>query len=1320
MSRAKWGAVFVCGASIACSNTGGGGEETLQHATEAVYRGTADDGPTSDPWRNAIVAVGSGANCTGFLVTSTLVLTANHCVNGDDENPPGTVRVGSTVFVGRDSQNWETTRPVSFIQTYLNGPTSDGLENYDLALLTISPPIVNEAYAQKPRLITPPLDGSIGRFPLFYAGWGGTENGKPRFRQLQFDHPDLHYVGGSAHGWFMNYESVDSYNGPFHGDSGGPLLWQYDPNDNNKWDVIGTVISGNVEAGNCPSGFLGIDCGKIFADWTDLTWTDHGVSYPNVPREGIGRWLRLVASNFAANADTARWIGETDYVGPCRTSVDPDCDRYISKAFGGTDVCPDSFNPEQLAGGDRDNDGVPDYCDNCPADPNPQQQNADGDSFGDACDLCAGSQAFTDCSSGCVGPRNFCFTYQDPTLADCYIPSENNVTCNQVAHCARPADTDGDAVGDDCDNCVSVKNTDQANCNEDAERSRNRGLLGDACDPVPCSRSTTQEVSYDRSFSSSACGPLLGTSCPVVVSADIAWQGSNNSATPISGTTTFAHCNCAAPHDSVDDRLSNCNTDSFGRPLCPLGRANAFPVASGAALVSGWHAISTTVPKPMSVPSNTAPFIRIDLSKLVQRLVPSTTPAAALNADHPTLYEQVAPTGRTRWLFDRDISRFGLSFNVPSGGISTASALQPLATAFEGMGWAFTNSYSGPSSSADLRSNYFAQDLNPRSRYGILRPNLPIAVVPPWIRPEPGACLGCSSARYPWISRVVDPALDPGQVIAIGIDTVQVIRPNFDPGLIDKLGRVGAGIALHVPSESDALIDRLNATERGAFIDATTRQITAIRAGSGGSLVSQVLPGTLAVLPDAAAFSAVRGELFALSQSENAEQLTIVDMRSASSTSALLSAVAKGVPLSATYRFADDSIYVLDRASASSGPLRLLRVTRSGDARDLGQIADPGFRTNFYLASTADDRLLVSAAGQAWDQPIYLELTTTDTAAQLVSVRYGDRPGALLLPPRATRTSGYATALSSALGGAPSFSDERRIDFTPTVATPLSNAVGPLRARSGLDNCTSGPLTASSNCAPLRALALYAARQLKVDDHASIRTSSGGYAPIESGGSSPTLIGADAQLGTVLSVAAIDVRDRAIVNGFLKSGGNVTRGNQVSVSGAITAQAALLPIPLAGFAAQFPASAGNDLSLEPDQISTIAPGSYADAVVKQRAKLRLSTGVYTFHSLDIEAGGTLALDTSLGPIFIYVETSLIYRGATITERGPSADLLLAVFGSDLVSIESSFNGTLVAPNASVNLRSVAAGHTGSFFGLDVELSPQTKITFAPFNYPWTP
>ena len=42
---------------------------------------------------------------------------------------------------------------------------------------------------------------------------------------------------------------------------------------------------------------------------------------------------------------------------------------------------------------DRDEDGAPDACDNCPDTPNPDQENRDGDAAGTACDECPLTEA---------------------------------------------------------------------------------------------------------------------------------------------------------------------------------------------------------------------------------------------------------------------------------------------------------------------------------------------------------------------------------------------------------------------------------------------------------------------------------------------------------------------------------------------------------------------------------------------------------------------------------------------------------------------------------------------------------------------------------------------------------------------------------------------------------------------------------------------------------------------------------------------------------------------------------------------------------------
>lgn len=97
---------------------------------------------------------------------------------------------------------------------------------------------------------------------------------------------------------------------------------------------------------------------------------------------------------------------------------------------------------------DTDGDGIGQLDDNCPTVWNFAQVDTDGDGLGDACDIC-------DCDPGA-----------DPN------PDGDDV-CTHA--CNGPGD-----------NCPTIANSDQKNCNLEAEVARNAEILGDACDPVPC------------------------------------------------------------------------------------------------------------------------------------------------------------------------------------------------------------------------------------------------------------------------------------------------------------------------------------------------------------------------------------------------------------------------------------------------------------------------------------------------------------------------------------------------------------------------------------------------------------------------------------------------------------------------------------------------------------------------------------------------------------------------------------------------------------------------------------------------------------------
>jgi len=115
------------------------------------------------------------------------------------------------------------------------------------------------------------------------------------------------------------------------------------------------------------------------------------------------------------------------------------------------DICTDT---------DHDGYGDPGFAantcpvDNCPSIPNPGQEDADRDGFGDVCDRC---------------PR-------DP-LND----TDRDGFCADLDNCPgipnpQQEDADSDGVGDACDNCPTVPNTGQGDANGDGS--------GDACQPA--------------------------------------------------------------------------------------------------------------------------------------------------------------------------------------------------------------------------------------------------------------------------------------------------------------------------------------------------------------------------------------------------------------------------------------------------------------------------------------------------------------------------------------------------------------------------------------------------------------------------------------------------------------------------------------------------------------------------------------------------------------------------------------------------------------------------------------------------------------------
>lgn len=346
MLRIQWLGLLGLGLPItACALDTEGGD--VAQKQQDIRNGTID---ASDEWRDATVRISNGIGpCTGQLVTPELVLLASHCIQGggslssctnnaqctnsNESCVAGQCQVtingtwaNAVVDIGPDQNNPLITKNVVGWVTRDDGPTAAGvaserqLDLMFLAIDSLTPAEMADVYPYRPEAPSAVQSSeaatAVGygaqNITLNAAGsaWVTTASTDRRFQTWGF--------GSEATFSMTSVDAIQysidvaSYDSTLAGDSGGPLFRLLDETDLSMREQIG-VISG----GTLPTS------GQATSVWANLADPD------------VWEWIEQAATedifDFAPGDPDGKWYGERDYTGPCRTDVDPDCDRNTVK-----------------------------------------------------------------------------------------------------------------------------------------------------------------------------------------------------------------------------------------------------------------------------------------------------------------------------------------------------------------------------------------------------------------------------------------------------------------------------------------------------------------------------------------------------------------------------------------------------------------------------------------------------------------------------------------------------------------------------------------------------------------------------------------------------------------------------------------------------------------------------------------------------------------------------------------------------------------------------------------------------------------------------
>jgi len=240
---------------------------------------------------------------------------------------------------------------------------------------------------------------------------------------------------------------------------------------------------------------------------------------------------------------------------------------------------------------------------------------------------------------------------------------------------------------------------------------------------------------------------------------------------------------------------------------------------------------------------------------------------------------------------------------------------------------------------------------------------------------------------------------------------------------------------------------------------------------------------------------------------------------------------------------------------------------------------------------------------------------------------------------------------------------------------------------------------------PVEALCILATERLEISDRAHVQTGATSTT-VANAGTGQTTIGSDARAPHVWSRGNVFLRNRASVQGDVRTAGSVNSQHGAAVDGSIE-EGATVRFPVVSIAPSFPGNPTGSIDLQPDRFAAIEPGYFRSISVKSRSTLELAPGTYYVDNLTVEPQAVVRI---LDPAStrILVRQTFVHRGAFEGTQG-TKDFIVAFYGRGSAQLEAPFSGTFIAESGEVNVTVARATFEGALVARRIRLAPDVSF-----------